>query len=332
MNPAESETLKQALASQAAKVHQHDSSLHQIMDHLQQLATSVAQLGNQLAAMRDQLDAAHANPVAPQQADQISTPASLAREPFIPIPARYGGDLGTCSQFLHQCSLVFSQQPNTYATQEAKVAFIMSLLTGQAAAWALAISSQHANLRSDYLHFTEEMKRVFDHPVKGRQAVGHLLDMQQGNQSVSQYALEFRILAAESGWGETELQTIFKRGLNSSIQDELALRDECGSLNQLIDIAIRLDNRIRERVRERQEAQRRRPQPSAPLPANGLSPTSSASGNPAPPVEEPMQLGRARLTPAERQRRMEGRLCLYCGQGGHFIGRCPEASKGRAHQ
>ncbi|KAI3355849.1 hypothetical protein L3Q82_004229 [Scortum barcoo] len=36
-----------------------------------------------------------------------------------------------------------------------------------------------------------------------------------------------------------------------------------------------------------------------------------------------MQIGRTRLTPEERARRRQGNLCLYCGQAGHFISRCP---------
>uniref|UniRef100_A0A674P9V0 DUF4939 domain-containing protein n=1 Tax=Takifugu rubripes TaxID=31033 RepID=A0A674P9V0_TAKRU len=67
-----------------------------------------------------------------------TNPATQPREPYIPIPGRYSGDLGTCSQFLHQCQLVFTQQPLTYSTPQAKTAFVMSLLTGQAAAWSVA--------------------------------------------------------------------------------------------------------------------------------------------------------------------------------------------------
>lgn len=87
------------------------------------------------------------------------------------------------------------------------------------------------------------MKRVFDHPVKGRQAEGQLLDLRQGNLSVSQYAINFRILAAESGWGDAALRADFSKGLNKEIKDELAIWDESSSLNELIELAIRLDNR-----------------------------------------------------------------------------------------
>lgn len=71
--------------------------------------------------------------------------------------------------------------------------------------------------------------------------------MQQGSKTVSHYAINFRILAAESGWGYSTLQTIFLQGLSGDIKDELAVREDYTSLNQLIDLAIRLDNRMRER-------------------------------------------------------------------------------------
>ncbi|KAI3375464.1 hypothetical protein L3Q82_003781 [Scortum barcoo] len=38
---------------------------------------------------------------------------------------------------------------------------------------------------------------------------------------------------------------------------------------------------------------------------------------------EPMQIGRTRLSPEERASHRQGNLCLYCGQAGHFVSRCP---------
>lgn len=107
----------------------------------------------------------------------------------------------------------------------------MSLLTGMAAAWSLATSKVNSAITSDYRLFIEEMKLVFDHPVKGKQAKGWLLDLHQGSLSVSQYAVEFRILAAESGWGDSALQAVFFKRLSEVLKDDLATQDECTSLN-----------------------------------------------------------------------------------------------------
>ena len=97
-------------------------------------------------------------------------PPTQPRESFIPTPVRYSGELGRCRQFLHQCSLVFEQQPLTYASDRTKTAFIMSLLSDQAADWAVANSMNRPTLAHSYAEFVFEMWRVFDHTVRGKEA------------------------------------------------------------------------------------------------------------------------------------------------------------------
>ena len=62
---------------------------------------------------------------------------------------------------------------------------------------------------SEYSAFTEEMWRVFDHPVWGREASQRLLLLRQGFRSVASFAVEFWTLATESGWNEEALQGFF---------------------------------------------------------------------------------------------------------------------------
>uniref|UniRef100_A0A3Q2YQN1 DUF4939 domain-containing protein n=1 Tax=Hippocampus comes TaxID=109280 RepID=A0A3Q2YQN1_HIPCM len=85
---------------------------------------------------------------------------TFRREPTLPHPSRYGGEHGQCGHFLHQCSLIFDQQPSVYVNDDAKVAYIMSLLTGQAASWAIAVSEAQPNLRSSYPGFVAAFRRV----------------------------------------------------------------------------------------------------------------------------------------------------------------------------
>ncbi|XP_039980330.1 uncharacterized protein LOC120788552 [Xiphias gladius] len=82
------------------------------------------------------------------------------------------------------------------------------------------------------------------------------------------------------------------------------------SFEGLVELAIKIDNRMQERERLR-----------------GATGPGSA---PFSPKEEPMQLGRTRLSQQERQRRQREGLCLYCGEMGHFLAQCPV--KGLAHQ
>uniref|UniRef100_A0A671K5F4 DUF4939 domain-containing protein n=1 Tax=Sinocyclocheilus anshuiensis TaxID=1608454 RepID=A0A671K5F4_9TELE len=54
-------------------------------------------------------------------------------------PATYSGEAATCSGFLLQCSLYFELQPHQFVNDRAKIAFIMSLLSGRVLQWAEAL-------------------------------------------------------------------------------------------------------------------------------------------------------------------------------------------------
>ena len=167
MDPAEIERMGQALTNQGTLVGQHDTTLREVLEHIRDLATNVNQLPPRSHHLQPRQRRVHPAPLHP-------------RHGSLTFPARYPGDLGTCAQFLNQCSLVFNQQPSTYSMSQSKVAFVMSLLSGQAAAWALAVSNQRPDLSTDYKRFSDEMKRVFDHPVKGREAEGQILNLRRG--------------------------------------------------------------------------------------------------------------------------------------------------------
>lgn len=270
----------------------------------------------------------------------------------MPAPERYAGDLGTCKSFLMQCSLIFDQQPSRYVTDRAKVAFMMGSMTGRALAWATSIWESQSPILSSYQCFSDEMRRVFDHPVRGKDVASRLLSLRQGSRSVAEFAIDFRTIAQGSGWSDASLQGVFLRGLNNPVREELALRDDSESLEALTALAVRLESRLGEFKRERPSrlfnspASRSPPPPPPRRHGTGLNwnslhsdPTtdSHARHQTSPdrpalhhPAEEPMQLGRTRLTPEERQRRLRDGRCIYCGQRGHLIASCP--LKDQAHQ
>nr|XP_061799272.1 uncharacterized protein LOC133590666 [Nerophis lumbriciformis] len=112
---------------------------------------------------------------------------------------------------------------------------------------------------------------------------------------------------------------------------ELAAREDSSGLEDLISLSVKLDNRLKERERERALEQRGRQGSSsswngpAGVRAEGFIESPSASTPTRSPVltgEEPMQLGGGRLPAEERRRRMRAGLCLYCGLPGHHISSC----------
>jgi len=291
-----------ALSGQASTIHRHEQILSEI---LQRLSVQTA---------------FQASPVLTTPSVPAGRPTppltGFLPEPRLPAPERYDGNPERCRGFVTQCTLVFGLQPNSFPTENSKVAYIITLLTGKALDWATALWEQKSPLTESCDRFVEEMKKVFHHPTSGGEVDHRLLQISQGTRSVAEFAIEFRTLASESGWDQRALKATFHRALSSELKDELAFRDPAPDLESLIDSSIRVDNRIRERRRERR-GEVRLPEPRV---------SSNAIESPPLPMnfEEPMQLGRARLSQAERERRMRDKCCLYCGKPDHFRSHCPE--------
>ncbi len=251
-------------------------------------------------------------------------PTSVA-EPRLPPPKPFAGDPKSCQGFLTQCSLTFELQPSSFPTDRSKIAYIITLLSDKALSWASAVWQSQDACCESYAAFEEEFKRVFDHPVSGREASKHLLTLSQGFRSAADFAIEFRTIAAGSGWNNEALMVCFQGGLSEPLQDELATREPAADLESLIAIAIRLDNRLR----ERRVARRKASQSQVPV-SRSVSPVRIPASRASPAPEqlhdspEDMQLGRSRLSPSERERRMKERRCLYCGASGHFCSTCSE--------
>ncbi|XP_062854790.1 obscurin [Trichomycterus rosablanca] len=171
--------------------------------------------------------------------------------------------------------------------------------------------------------FTAAMKRTFDSPVRGAEAASALLNLRQGSLSVADYTISFRTWAAESGWNSEALMAVYQQGLNEDLKDLLATRDPPASLEDLYEVTTKLDNRLRERRRTNKKAQRALTPEEAPV-----RPRLAASSEGG----EPMQIGRAHLTPQEVEQRRQGGRCMYCGEGSHKLAQCPvRPVKGQAY-
>ena len=246
--PADMDSFRQTLSTQGALVGQHSQALREVMAF--RLSARVTQMGAQLDLL---VSHATASPPATVPPPVPTTPASAAqaREPFIPAPERYAGDMGMCRAFLIQCSLVFDQQPLTYPIDRSRIAFILGSLRGNALAWASALWDSKSPACDNFDFFVAEMRTVFDHPVEGGDAAKRLMSLRQGSRSVAEFSVEFRTVAVNSGWNDQSLRGLFLSSLNESIKDELATRDEADSLEEVISLSIRLDNRLCERRRKR---------------------------------------------------------------------------------
>lgn len=84
-------------------------------------------------------------------------------------------------------------------------------------------------------------------------AVQALADLQQGNRSVTDYSINFRTLAAESKCNEVAQSDKFLHGLADRIQREIFALELPTNLDGLIELAIRVDNRLQRHDRRRRQ-------------------------------------------------------------------------------
>uniref|UniRef100_A0A3B3HYY0 CCHC-type domain-containing protein n=1 Tax=Oryzias latipes TaxID=8090 RepID=A0A3B3HYY0_ORYLA len=260
-------------------------------------------------------------PVIPVQTTSLAPGVQLAR------PERFSGDSGDCRAFITQCELHFELQAASFPTDRAKVAFIISHLSDRAGAWATAEWQRGGATCASLSAFLDAFTQVFQHTKPGREAARALMRLTQGNRRVTDYAIEFRTLASESGWNPAALTDAFLEGLSEELKDHLAPLELPSSLEPLIALVIRIDNRLQDRRRGRRvDVSQFRGHPDVYVQPSPHMSSVTPTVPPAAPLEEPMQLGRGRLSPTERRRRMAAGECLYCGQRGHYCKNCPKAS------
>ncbi|KAF7698237.1 nephrocystin-4-like, partial [Silurus meridionalis] len=254
------------------------------------------------------------------------TPSAFApKEPHLVPPARFSGEPELCRSFLAQCSLTFSLQLSSFSTEQAKVAYVITLLSGRALRWPTAKWENQSLHCSTFTAFSEELRKVFGSATPRQDATRSLLSSSQGERSVAEYAADFRTDATDSGWDRTALYDTFFRGLSAQVKDELAARELPPGLDALIALAIQIDRRIRERRSERFTRHPERTYHTPPTRHHTPPRTTPASEASSPP--QPMEIARRHLSLSEKERRRSQGLCLYCGEAGHMAASCP--AKGR---
>ncbi|KAK3517661.1 hypothetical protein QTP70_015159 [Hemibagrus guttatus] len=258
----------------------------------------------------------------PTSTAPVSSSASAVASPSAPViaspvaaPAPYSGLAEDCNGFLLQCSLALEMQPHLYPDDRAKVAFIISHLDSKALRWAEPLWTQSNPIVSLLSSFIEHFKEVFGKP-EWDLSLGEGACLKQGAMSVSDYALQFRTLAAASGWNEQALITTYRQGLDPRVWLHLAAYEDSIGLEKFIQLSIRFTTHMQLCLEEHQD------QPAISTTTRQPEPVSYPE-----PVSDAMHLGHLGVSSAEcqreRQRRLTQNRCFYCGGSGHFVTECP---------
>ncbi|XP_051543938.1 uncharacterized protein LOC127434920 [Myxocyprinus asiaticus] len=195
---------------------------------------------------------------------------------------------------------------SAFPSEASKVAYVITLLTGWAHEWGTAVWDAQASFCSSFTSFSANMKKILDCSLRGMEATCQLYDIKQGEHSVSDFAIGFSQLdlAASGDWNKGALWDAFLYGLTDHILDEIYALDLPPHFEDLVSLAIRVDNK---------QALCQCHRASRPFGAwAGPQCSGSASAFPDLPSDfEPMEAGWTRLAKEESQRHLT--LGPYCG-------------------
>lgn len=84
----------------------------------------------------------------------------------------------------------FDSQKEKFVSEDKKCAFLITLLSG----WETDI-----RVRTLFDYFIHQLHEVFEYPAGGRDISSQILQLSQGNHTVTDYTITFRTLAAQIG-------------------------------------------------------------------------------------------------------------------------------------
>lgn len=90
------------------------------------------------------------------------------------------------------------------------------------------------------ISFFQHFKEVFGPPAGDTSVAEQLHWIRQGERDISDYSLQFRTLAAASGWNEPAMITTYRQGLNPCLRLQHVSYDDTIGIERFIQLSIRM--------------------------------------------------------------------------------------------
>jgi reverse transcriptase-like protein/uncharacterized protein DUF4939/aspartyl protease len=240
------------------------------------------------------------------------------------LPDTYNGDRSKLTAFLGQVELYMAFNRHRFLFETGQVLFIITLLRGAAFDWispflmdcaanetlegrvSTVCKKETRKLFMTVGGFGEGIRQVFGDIEEERSAERSLQHLTQRG-SAANYTADFQSLAARTKWDEAALQARYYQGLKDKVKDEIARSEKPDDLQEMIQLAVKIDNRLYERTLEKKGQYSNR--------LTGHHSKGTAK------YHSPMELDATikRKTPCKEvmdERRKKG-LCFECGLPGH---------------
>src|SRR5882672_1636616 len=273
-----------------------------------------------------------------------------------------GSDPRKLRTFILQCKLNFRDRPDLFQDDKSKVNYVLSYLKGTALDCfeSAILDPNELDWADDFILFTDELASNFGtyDPIGEAEAELEGLRMHDSHQA-TKYFIKFQQLASHVQWGEAALRRQAYNGLAKRIKDDMVHHDKPNTLAGLRKLIQAIDARYWEQCSEvscETRASGSSGNKSKPKSDSNKSDNKSGKGSSkqkntnsgstqskgstseqkkATTPDLSSKLGKdGKLTPQERQRQLDNKLCLFCSASGHIAKDCPKStsasSKARA--
>ena len=280
------------------------------------------------------------------------TRAFPPKAPKLPDPRTFNGNRNTraLDDYLYDLSQHFENIPEKFILERTKICYAGSFLKDTARLWFQTMDESSTEAWHMYNSFVVQLQSHFGQLDPQSYWLKRWDNLAQKGSLIA-YHSDFTAIAAHLSLTPEIKYHHFYKGLKSNILDQLALQPKPKSFDDLVLLANQIDERIYEHAcmktnlssTRHSSAQRQGPtqrpfnnfslRPSAPAPSPACWPNNQPM--PAPrwtprpaPQYEPMQVDNiqrcGKPSEAEKQRRRNNNLCLFCAQARHPGDVCPQ--------
>jgi hypothetical protein len=255
-------------AAQAQRPQQQEEEEVDPMERLGTLERYMDQLTNHVQTLekanKDQKD--HIEQL---EAQVMGTPASTNQNEGkprmkMPKPMTFDGTRSKLKPFLVNMEMHLDEYK--VIDDKQKIKFVASCFTSDAAEWIQPVLDDYYNTEeSQWDEATKTIMRSYNNfKIKLTEAFGNIDEVRNAERqlrflrqtgSAQQLAIQFRKITAPLSYDDDVLVGLFENMLKEEVQVELIKMDRPESIDKFIEMAVKIDNKLFEIKRKRQEFQ-----------------------------------------------------------------------------